>query len=255
MITVGWNFLTCDRAQQYLMPPSVADWLPDDHLVWFVLDVVEQLDLAELYGSYRADGWGRAAHEPSMMLALLVYAYCQGERSSRQIERRCREDVAYRVITANSVPDHATIARFRARHEKAIASLLVQSLRLCQAAGLVKVGVVALDSTKVAAQASMNATRSRAQIEAEVATMLAEADAADAREAADQREDATLRGGRAQRLARLSRAKSFLEEQDRAAMEVYERRVAERAAKEKALGQKIRGRKPKPPPLRTWTSA
>src|SRR5579859_6565696 len=136
MIPVGQNFRLCDRDQQYLMPPSVADWLPEGHLAWFVLDVVQELDLAGLYAAYRADGWGRAAHEPSMMLALLLYAYCQGERSSRVIERRCREDVAYRVITANTVPDHATIVRFRVRHETVIGGLLVQSLRLCQAAGL-----------------------------------------------------------------------------------------------------------------------
>lgn len=247
MIVVGRNFLACDRDQQYLMPPSVADWLPDDHLAWFILEVVEELDLAELYGAYRADGWGRAAHEPSMMLALLLYAYCQGERSSGQIERRCREDVAYRVITANTAPDHATIARFRARHEKTLFRLLVQSLRLCQAAGLVKIGVVALDGTKIAAQASMNAMRSRAQIEAEVAGMLAEADAADARGDAQQQESSALRGGRGQRLDRLRKAKESLEAQDRAAMDAYERRVAERTAKEKALGMKIRGRKPRLP--------
>lgn len=230
------------------MPPSVADWLPDGHLAWFVLDVVQQLDLDGLYAAYRADGWGRAAHEPSMMLALLLYGYCQGERSSRVIERRCREDVAYRVITANTVPDHATIARFRVRHEKVIAGLLIQSLRLCQAAGLLNIGVVALDGTKIAGQASMNATSSRERIEAEVASMLAEAQAADAADAGGERQDPPVpRGGRAQRLARLHKAKRLLDEEDQAAMAAYRRRVAERAAKEKALGQKIRGRKPREP--------
>jgi transposase len=182
---VGPNFLACDRDQQFLMPPSVAEWLAEDHLAWFVLDVVDELDLDGLYAGYRADGWGHPAHEPSMMLALLLYAYCLGERSSRRIEARCRDDVAFRVITANSTPDHATIARFRVRHEDVLKGLLVQSLRLCQAAGLVRVGVVALDGTKIAAQASMNATRSREQIEAEVAAMLAEAAAVDAAEALD----------------------------------------------------------------------
>jgi Transposase domain (DUF772) len=112
---VGRNFLAANRDQQYLMPPSLSDWLAEDHLAWFLLDVVDGLDLSELYAAYRADGWGRAAHDPSMMLALLLYAYCLGERSSRRIEVRCREDVAFRVITANSFPDHATIARFRAQ--------------------------------------------------------------------------------------------------------------------------------------------
>ncbi len=92
---MGQNFLSCDRNQQYLMPPSVSEWLAEDHLVWFLLEVVDELDLGKLYAAYRADGWGRAAHNPSMMLALLLYAYCLGERSSRRIEARCRQDVAF----------------------------------------------------------------------------------------------------------------------------------------------------------------
>ena len=247
---MGWNFLACDRQQQYLMPVSVAEWLPEDHLAWFVLDVVDQLDLAELYGAYRRDGWGRAAHEPSMMLALLLYAYCIGERSSRGIERRCREDVAFRVITANTAPDHATIARFRERHERLLQGLFVQSLRLCQAAGMIRVGVVALDGTKIRAQASMNATRSRAQIEAEVAAMFTEARAVDAAEdlaAADGSAQPVLRGGRAARRARLLAAKASLEDEDRAAEQAYRRVLAERAAREAATGKRLRGRKPRPP--------
>jgi transposase len=250
---MGWNFLACDREQQYLMPPSLTDWLPEDHLGWFVMDVVEQLDLSELYADYRADGWGRAAHDPSMMLALLLYAYCSGERSSRRVERRCLDDVAYRVITANSTPDHATIARFRVRHQEVLAGLFVQSLRLCRAAGLVRLGVVALDGTKIAAQASMNATRRRADLEAEVAGMLAEAEAADSAE--DRAETHTssteqtpvLRGGQAARRARLVQAKAGLEAEDHAALADHERKVAERTAKEQATGKGIRGRKPQPP--------
>src|SRR3954447_24685099 len=145
------NFLACDRAQALLLPPDLRDWLPDDHLAWFVLDVVAALDLAGFYASYRLDGHGRAAHEPAMMLALLVYAYAIGERSARGIERRCRDDVAFRVITANQVPDHATVARFRVRHEDAISALFAGVLELCARAGLVKVGVVAVDGTKIAA--------------------------------------------------------------------------------------------------------
>jgi transposase len=93
----------------------LREWLPEDHLAWFVLDAVDEIDLSSFYGGYRKDGWGRAAFEPQMMVALLLYSYAVGERSSRGIERRCREDVAFRVITANQIPDHATIARFRAR--------------------------------------------------------------------------------------------------------------------------------------------
>jgi transposase len=107
------NVLSCDRDQALLLPPSLREWLAEDHLAWFVLDVVDELDLAAFCGSYREDGHGRAAHDPAMMVALLVYAYAIGVRCSRAIERRCREDVAFRVITANQAPDHATIARFR----------------------------------------------------------------------------------------------------------------------------------------------
>lgn len=120
------NFLPCDRDQQLLLPPSLRDWLPEDHLAWFVLDAVAETDLQAFYGAYREDGLGRAAFEPEMMVALLLYAYAVGERSSRAIERRCREDVAFRVISANQIPDHATIARFRARHEQALASTGVE---------------------------------------------------------------------------------------------------------------------------------
>jgi transposase len=250
---VGQNFLSCDRNQQYLMPPSVSEWLAEDHLVWFLLEVVDELDLGKLYAAYRADGWGRAAHNPSMMLALLLYAYCLGERSSRRIEARCREDVAFRVITANSTPDHATIARFRARHEEALKDLLVQSLRLCQAAGLVQVGVLALDGTKIAAQASMNATWTRAQIEAEVSQILTEANAIDAAEDDEQAHQSPtgqasrLRGGQAARRRRLLDAKARLQAEDQAEQQAYERKVTERAAREQATGRRMRGRKPQPP--------
>ena len=123
------NFIVCDREQELLLPPSLRDWLPADHLVWFLLDAVEQINLAEIYGSYRADGWGRAAFDPGMMVTLLLYSYAIGERSSRAIERRCCEDVAFRVITANQIPDHVTIARFRVRHEQALAGQRAPSAR------------------------------------------------------------------------------------------------------------------------------
>src|SRR4051794_9895288 len=173
------NFLACDRAQALLLPPDLREWLPDDHLAWFVLDVVAALDLAGFYASYRLDGHGRAAHDPAMMLALLVYAYAIGGRSARGIERRCRDDVAFRVITANQVPDHATIARFRARHEQAIADLFGGVLGLCARAGLVKVGIVAVDGTKVAAAATHHATRDYEQIAKEILEEAAEIDAAE----------------------------------------------------------------------------
>jgi transposase len=154
------NFVACDREQELLLPPSLREWLPEDHLAWLVLEAVGELDLTAFYRAYRDDGHGRAALDPAMMVALLLYAYAIGVRSSRAIERRCREDVAFRVIAANQVPDHATIARFRARHEHAIAELFAQVLGLCARAGLVQLGVVAVDGTKIAAAATHHATRS-----------------------------------------------------------------------------------------------
>src|SRR3954468_6218504 len=170
------NFLACDREQELLLPPSLREWLPERHLAWCVIDAVGEFDLAAFYASYRRDGWGRAAHEPAMMVALLLYAYAIGERSSRRIERHCEHDVAFRVIAANRVPDHATIARFRVRHERAIAGLFGEVLALCAEAGLVEVGVIAVDGTKVHANASQHATRDYEQIAAEI---VAEADAVD----------------------------------------------------------------------------
>jgi len=173
------NFLACDREQELLLPPSLREWLPESHLAWFVIDAVAAFDLAAFYASYRHDGWGRAAHDPAMMLALLLYAYAVGERSSRRIERRCEDDVAFRVITANQVPDHATIARFRVRHERALADLFADVLRLCADAGLVRVELIAVDGTKVHANASHHATRDYAHIAEEI---LAEVDAVDREE-------------------------------------------------------------------------
>jgi transposase len=165
------------------MPPSLADWLPEDHLAWFVLDVVAELDLSCFYSDLREDGRGGASYDPAVILAVLVYGYCVGERSSRRIERRLFEDVAFRVVGANQQPDHATLARFRARHEQAIAGLFAQVLGLCVSEGLVETGVVSIDSTKVEANASAWSNRTRQQIAEEI---LAEAERVDAAE------DATL---------------------------------------------------------------
>src|SRR5215212_2105703 len=173
------NFLACDREQELLLPPSLREWLPEVHLVWFLIDAVAEMDLAAFFAAYRVDGWGRAAHDPAMMVALLLYAYAIGERSSRRIERRCLEDVAARVICANLAPDHCTIARFRQRHEAALGELFGDVLALCADAGLVRAGVIAIDGTKVHANASQHATRDYEQIAREI---LAEADRVDAEE-------------------------------------------------------------------------
>jgi transposase len=176
------NFISCSREQAFLMPPSLREWLPEDHLAWFVIEAVEDMDLREFYAEYRADGHGRAAYEPSMVVALLLYAYATTQRSSRAIERHCRQDIAYRVIAANRIPDHATIARFVARHEAALAELFGSVLALCAKAGLVSIGVVAIDGTKLAANASRGANLDYERIAREI---VAEAKATD--EAEDER--------------------------------------------------------------------
>ncbi len=176
---MGQNFIACDRDQVLLMPPSLREWLPEGHLAWFVLAAVEQMDLSAFYGAYRLDGHGRPAHEPAMMVALLLYGYAKGQRSSRVIERACVEDIAYRVIAANEVPDHTTIARFRQRHEAALGGLFGDVLAMCADAGLAKVGLIAIDGTKVHANASRHSNRDYEQIAKEI---LAEAEAVDSEE-------------------------------------------------------------------------
>jgi transposase len=173
------NFLSCDRDQPLLLPPELRDWLDEDHLAWFVIEAIEELELEPFYASYRADGHGRAAHDPKMMVTLLAYAYAVGERSSRGIERRCREDVAFRVICANQVPDHATVARFRVRHQEDLSDLFGQVLGLCAEAGLLDVGVIAVDGSKFAAAASDGAIRSYEQIAAEILEEAGRVDAAE----------------------------------------------------------------------------
>jgi transposase len=182
------NFIACDREQALLLPPSLREWLPDDHLAWFVLDAVDAMDLTAFFAGYRDDGWGRAAHDPAMM-ALLVYAYAVGERSSRRIERRCHEDVAVRVITANQAPDHTTIARFRQRHERPLAELFGEVLAICAEAGLVRVGVIAVDGTKLHANASERATRSYEDIAREILDDAAAVDAEEDERFGDARGD------------------------------------------------------------------
>ena len=208
------NFLTCDREQELLLPPSVREWLPEEHLAWFVVDAVAQFDVAGFYAAYRADGHGRAAHDPAMMLALLLYAYSVGERSSRAIERRCVEDVAFRVIAANQVPDHTTIARFRQRHQQAFAELFGDVLALCAEAGLVRVGVIAVDGTKLHASASKFAARSYEQIVEEILAEAIAADAAEDEQFGEDRDDelpADLRNRQGRR-GWLREAKQRLEE-------------------------------------------
>lgn len=249
---MAYNLIACDRNQQFLLPPSVDDWLPQGHLARFVVEVVDQLDLAAFYRRRREDGWGRAAYDPKMMVALLLYAYASGVRSAREIEKRCREDIAFRFITANECPDHATVARFRAEHAKLLEGLFIQGLRLCAEAGLVRVGLVALDSTRVKANAAMAASKTRKGIEDEVRKMLTEAAATDAREDAavseayDDELPDNLRDPRS-RLARLKEAKERIEREERDRRAAYEQHLRRREAKERDAGKPLKGRKPKPP--------
>jgi transposase len=234
------NFLYPQRDQPLLMPVDMREWLPEDDLVSVVLDAVAALDLGDFRRRYRADGHGRAASGPEMMVVLLLYGYCQGERSSRVIERRCVRDVAYRVICGGLYPDHATIARFRARHEQALGGLFSQVLRLQAAEGMVALGTLSLDGTKLAGNAAQKANRTLPQIE----KILAEAAAADA--ADDARDGGSpppvtprALARRAERRERLARAR------DRLAAEDTARRDAQRA-KQDAWDAAAADRRPRP---------
>lgn len=176
------NFLSCDREQAMLLPANVSDWLPQGHLARFVVEVVERLDLAAFYAVYRVDGSGRPAHDPAMMVALVLYNYAVGVRSSRVIERRCVEDVACRYVAANRAPDHVTINRFRGRHQDALSGLFGDVLGLCAQAGMVRMGTVAVDSTKLAADASLGQNRTLEGLQAEAKRIFEEAAAIDAAE-------------------------------------------------------------------------
>ena len=237
------NFLCPQRDQPMLMPVDMREWLPEDDLAFVVLDAVATLDLGEFRSRYRADGHGRAAFDPEMMVALLLYGYCQGERSSRVIEKRCVRDVAYRVIAGGLYPDHATIARFRARHETALGGLFSQVLRLLAAEGMVSLGLLSLDGTKLAGNAAQKANRTLPQIEkilAEAAAVDTAEDAAEARNPQPATPRALAR--RAERRDRLARARDRLAAEDKA------RREAQRARQEAwdaaAAAGKRRGHRP-----------
>ena len=244
---MGFNFLDGDVDQGFLLPPDMRDWLDPGHLAFFVMDAVDQFDLSGFESGYRSDGRGGAAYAPKVMVRLLLFAYCEGVRSSRQIERRCVRDVAYRVLAGNRVPDHATIARFRDRHRQVLPAVFVQVLRLCADAGLLRVGLLALDGTKLQADASsfQNYDRDRlekaiGELEKQLQQMLVEAAGQDAAEDAaeqDRDDSATppeLRN-RTHRLAKLQAAKQRLDAEAAEAQRVQDQR---RAAWETAPGRK-----------------
>jgi transposase len=248
---MAYHFLRAAHDQPFLLPPDLRDWLPEGHLAWFVLDVVDQLDLSPFYRQHRDDGHGHPAYDPKLLLGVLLYGYCLGVRSSRQVERRCVEDLAFRVLAANQTPDHVTIARFRARHEQALAGFLVESLKLCAAAGMVRVGTVALDGTKLAGNAAGKANRTLDKLQAEVAEILRQAAAADQHEdrlfgntRGDELPPALAR--KADRLARLRQAKARLEAEAAERQQRYAQRLAASAAAAKAKGRPPRQLKPRP---------
>lgn len=252
-LAMAYHFKACDREQGLLLPPSLDEWLPDGHLARFILDVTARLNLDAFLAAYRADGAGQAAFHPAPMIALLLYSYCIGERSSRQIEKRCEEDVAYRFIMANQRPDHSTICRFRETHENALSAVFLQGLRLCEEAGLLKVGLVALDGTKLIATAALDANRKKEALAAEIQKMLSEAKSADAREDAlfgsDKRGDELPPEMQAPRgrAARLKTCLERLEAKEAAERNAQTEKIARREQAEAESGKKLRGRKPKLP--------
>ncbi|WP_370943400.1 transposase [Amycolatopsis sp. cg5] len=187
------DYRPVDREQEFLLPPSMADWLPDDHLVWFVIAVVGRLDTSAFHATAKRGGVGRRGYDPEMLLTLFVYAMAHGVSSSRRIERLCLTDVAFRIICAQDIPDHTVLARFRQRHEAALTDLLTESLVLAAELGMVSLGVVAFDGTKIAANASKDANRTEAHLRKLAEKFVeetAQTDAADdARFGADRRGD------------------------------------------------------------------
>jgi transposase len=243
---MGQNFIAADRDQVFLMPPDLRDWVEPGHLAWFVIDAVGELDLAAFYARYRRDGWGRAAYDPAVMVAVILYAYAVGVRSARAIERCCVQDVAFRVVAGNLRPDHATIARFRAEHEQALAGLFGQVLAMCQRAGLVGAGVIAVDSTKLAANASGLQNMSYEQLAREILREAAEIDAAEDERYGDARGD-ELPLELADPKTRRARIRALLEELDaeRQAEDQQRQAMLERRAEhERQTGRRPPGRPP-----------
>ena len=238
------GFRRVDRDQQFLLPPDLREWLPQGHLARFVVEVVEQLDLSQVRAGYRLGGRGRQAYDPEMLTALLLYGYATGVRSSRQLERACGNDIACRFIAANQTPDHATIARFRAAQQEALSGLFVQVLKLAVDAGLVDARVLAVDATRIGANASMEANVSAqrlTEIAEQVFAEAAEVDAAEDQLYGERRGDEPTPGWEAGpgRAARIRQALDELAAQQPEG----QREIAARQAERLAKGHKPSGRK------------
>lgn len=247
--------------QQYLLPPSLKEWLPENHLVYFIIDLVNQLDISRIINVYLITTMGAPPYHPRMMTGLLLYAYCVGVPSSRKIEEKTNEDIAFRILTGDEHPDHDTIAEFRKRHLALLMGLFIQVLNICKKANLVKLGHVSLDGTKIKANASKHKAMSYGRMckkEKELAEEVEEL----FRKAAevDEYEDKKYGKGKKafelpeelkfkeSRLKKIKEAKAALEEEakERAKVKEEERRQKELKAKRKRKGKKKRGRKPKP---------
>jgi len=250
------NFRPINRDMDFLMPPSVDEWLPQRHLARFVAEVIEGLDLRAMTGSYR--GSGEASYHPRLLLGLIIYGYATGVFSSRNLERATHDSVAFRFIAANEHPDHDTIATFRRRFLKQIEALFVQVLGVAREIGVLKLGTVALDGTKIHANASRHsalsyehASQIEAQLKAEVADLLGKAEAADQAEIPDGMQVPEELARREKRLAEIARAKAVIEARakERHAREraEYEAKMAAREAKQAQTGKKPGGRVPQPP--------
>ncbi|MGC1587758.1 MAG: IS1182 family transposase [Rhodomicrobium sp.] len=250
------NFRNFDRDTVFLLPPSINDWLPEKHLARFIVEVIDGLDLRAMSNSYR--GSGSASYHPRLLLAILVYGYATGVFSSRKLERATYDSVAFRFIAANEHPDHDTIAAFRRRFLKEIEALFVQVLLLACEMGVLKMGTVALDGTKIHANASRHSALSyehagklEAQLKAEVAELMAKAEAADKADLPDGMSIPDELARREERLKKIAEARAKIEAR---AKERYEREQAEyqaklaaREAKTKATGKKPGGKPPAPP--------
>jgi transposase len=250
------NFRPIDRETGFLLPPSIDDWLPKKHLARFVVEVVDGLDLSAMVRSYR--GSGSASYHPALLLGLLVYGYATGVFSSRKLERSTYDSVAFRYVAANEHPDHDTIATFRRRFLRDIEGLFVEVLELAREMGMLKLGTVALDGTKIHANASRHSALSyehagkiEAQLKAEVADLMAQAEAADQADVADGMSIPEELARREERLAKLAEARAKIEARakerfEREAAE-YRAKLAERQAKAEGTGKKPGGKPPKPP--------
>jgi transposase len=250
------NFRPIDRQTGFLLPPSVDEWLPEKHLARFVVEVIDGLDLSVMRGSYR--GSGSASYPPSLLLGILVYGYATGVFSSRKLERASYDSVAFRFIAANQHPDHDTIAAFRRRFLQEIEGLFVQVLAVAREMGVLKMGTVALDGTKIHANASRHSALSyehagkiEAQLKAEVAELLAKAEAADRADLPDGLSIPDELARREERLAKLAEARAKIEARAKERFEReqadHEARLAARDAKAAATGRKPRGKPPQPP--------